>query len=43
MKFRAYQKPWLVGWLGWVEDEEGYAVGFVGFDGQMTWHKSELR
>lgn len=42
MKFRAYQRPHLVGWLGWFEDEDGYTVGFLGFDNHFVWHKAEI-
>ena len=42
MKFRAYQRPHLVGWLGWFEDGDGNVVGFLGFDSRFVWHKAEV-
>lgn len=39
MRFKAYQRPHLVGWLGWFEDEEGRAIGFLGLDSMFVWHR----
>lgn len=38
MKFTAYQRPHLVGWLGWFEDQDSNLVGFLGIDGHFQWH-----
>jgi hypothetical protein len=37
MKFRAYQRPHLVGWLGWFEDDDGRCFGFLGLDNRFRW------
>ena len=40
MKVKAYSKPHRVGWLGWVDDEDGKLVGFVGFDGRLVFFQA---
>jgi hypothetical protein len=40
MKFRAYQRPYRVGWLGWFEDDDGKCIGFLGLDSHFAWHHS---
>lgn len=39
MRFKGYSKPHQVGWLGWVEDENGNLIGFVGLDGRLVFFK----
>lgn len=39
MTFKAYSKPHRVGWLGWVDDEDGNLIGFVGLDGLLMFFK----
>lgn len=36
MKFKAYQRPHRVGWLGWFEDQDGACVGFLGLDNHFV-------
>lgn len=36
MKFRGYQRPHRVGWLGWFEDQDGLCVGFLGLDNHFV-------
>jgi len=33
MRFRLYQNPKEVGWLGWIEGENERCIGFVHLDG----------
>lgn len=41
MKFKAYQRPHKVGWLGWFEESDGTLVGFLGLDSHfMFYHPS---
>ena len=41
MKFRAYQRPQKVGWLGWFEDEKGETFGFLGLDHCFVFHHAK--
>jgi hypothetical protein len=36
MRFRGYQRPHKVGWLGWFEDDEGELIGFLALDGHFV-------
>lgn len=40
MMFKPYQRPHLVGWLGWFEDENGNAIGFLGLDNVFVFHNA---
>lgn len=40
MRFKAYQRPHLVGWLGWFEDENENAIGFLGLDNVFVFHNA---
>lgn len=34
---RLYNKPEEAGWLGWIEDATGVALGYIKLDGQVRW------
>ena len=37
MRVRLYRKPGEVGWLGWLEDLAGNALGYIQSDGRVLW------
>lgn len=38
MRFKAYQRPHKVGWLGWFEDDGGELVGFLALDQKFVFY-----
>lgn len=36
MKLKQYRNPESAGWLGWLENASGTAVGFVALDGEVV-------
>jgi len=34
MIIKLYRRPKLTGWLGWIENCRGTAIGFIRLDGQ---------
>lgn len=39
MRIKLYSNPEGAGWLGWIETEEGEALGFIRLDGTVRWGK----
>ena len=37
MRLKFYGSPKPAGWLGWIEDLRGAALGFVDLDGRIVW------
>jgi len=37
MTLQMYRNPKAVGWMGWIEDAGGVALGFVRPDGRIVW------
>jgi hypothetical protein len=37
MTVKLYKRAENVGWLGWIEDSTGTAMGYIGMDGSVLW------
>ena len=35
MRVKLYRNPESIGWLGWIEDCKGRAIGFIRLDGRV--------
>ncbi len=32
-----YRRPKRVGWIGWIEDSKGNALGYIRMTGEILW------